>query len=1620
MCLKFYAMNNFRLALVILVIVFSKLYCLAQPSNFEIDENKLQNCVPFIEIPMDLYEDIIESDNKQDNQLNRRVNYTIPVVFHIVHKDGPENVSDDQIYDALDILNEDFNAINDDIIGVPDTFKNIIGDANIEFQLVQQAPDGSCSNGINRYFSPYSEEQDIFWTDNGQLFLDSIKTAYYWDVDKYLNIYVVNKSNNSGIAAFPFQVEAQLNARKWLDGIMIRHYNLGTIGTATNNSLPHVLSHEAGHYFNLLHTWGNWRYPGSSELDWYDDCNQQDQNCPDFYCSSDDLVEDTPNCKGFDFPVCPNEFLNTCVDAINDLPDNTQNIMDYSCMIMFTQGQVQRMHQTLNSNIANRNNLWSEENLNYTLNCSGIAVSQPCQRIYSSYIRRFYAVAPNHGYLITDVNGTEIKVRYKINDGDWIELPTTNVHYYTFTEIEKCAKYQFQISEKCGDIFSPWSNDRFFFTDGSDVPTTSKNQFYTTVEKQDETAFNANDGSITINTINGIAPYTFNWSTGDTTSALNNIEPGEYFVTVSDSSGCSFTDTIVIDRLYCDGLQATIGHANQNYYNTANGNAEAMPYGGVSPYSYLWSNGSTNSEIDSLLPGEYWVVLTDSFKCQITDTVKIDPIDCSTLNTSFNIGDETTFGAYDGFIETETYGGVPPYSYSWSTKNTTTLIDNLTIGNYTLTTTDLIGCPVIDTLTVAAAYCKDLAINVLTTDLSYSAASNATASATAFGGKAPYTFNWSTGDTLQMTSGFSAGNYSVEVLDGNLCTTTVDFDVYKYDCSSFNVSFNTSNISYINSNDGAIQITTHTGFDPLQVLWSTGDTTSSISNLYAGDYSVEIMDSTGCTYTDTLFVSNVACDSLKLNINKTDQAYYNRNNGSISIEVENGMMPYNIDWSNGDSLLQLSNLRPGEYGFYFEDAVGCVVIDTIFIETLVCDSLEVAIDFIEESAVGANDATASASINNGIFPIQYQWSTGDTTATINSLAAGNYILNVNDDVGCQVSDTISIGNSYCDSLTIDVLTTILSDSNANDATATASVFGGTSPYAFNWSTGDTLASITNLSAGSYLVEVVDSKLCSTQASIDIYNYDCNNFNVNFNTSYISYVNANDGTLQITTHNGIDPLQIMWSTGDTTSQLNNLYAGDYSVEIIDSIGCIYTDTLFISNVDCDSLKLNITKTDQTYYNLKGGSISIEVENGIMPYSIDWSNGDNLLQLDNLSPGQYSFYFEDAAGCVAIDTISILPIICDDFEIAIDFEEENYNGANDATANVTAFNGTPPFRYYWSTGDRTSNIYNLAPAVYKVDVYDVNGCMATDSITINPHNCNNFDFQVEIENESYYNANDGTATIITDSLNAPYDFYWSTGDTLATITDLSPGVYYFLVSDKNGCGVSDSLVINAKDCSQFFVNVQIENATCSGENNGSVQLTGFENAVEPVQFYWNKDTLQNDSLLTGLSSGFYLFDAIDSNGCGFNAAFRVANETEMSVETFITPESWEGGNDGSVEAVVTGGNEPYQYLWSTGDTTNIVNDIGGGNYSLMVTDAANCTAIVDDLFVEILTLCPLSNTIMDTENLSSKTYQVVNFIESNSMIEIGENVTFKAGNFILLNNGFEVPKGADFSIEIEECE
>ena len=295
-----------------------------------------------------MYEqDKIAFQKAKNKPIPKGVVYKIPVVFHVLHNNGIENISDEQIYDAVAILNRDFRKLNADTATVNADFEGLPADVEVEFVLATKAPNGVCFKGITRTMSPLS-----YQGDDGNAQVTAIRNGNdvyqnSWPGNKYLNVFICGEIGGAaGYTTNP----STWSATSMTNGIWILHNYVGSIGTGSTGG-SRAMTHEVGHWLNLDHTWGPNNNPGNASS-----------------CSTDDDVEDTPNCIGVTACVLN---ANTC-NSVNsfwnfDVRDNVENYMDYSyCSKMYTPGQVDRMRAALQVTNTGRFNLWQTANLNAT------------------------------------------------------------------------------------------------------------------------------------------------------------------------------------------------------------------------------------------------------------------------------------------------------------------------------------------------------------------------------------------------------------------------------------------------------------------------------------------------------------------------------------------------------------------------------------------------------------------------------------------------------------------------------------------------------------------------------------------------------------------------------------------------------------------------------------------------------------------------------------------------------------------------------------------------------------------------------------------------------------------------------------------------------------------------------------------------------------------------------------------------------------------------------------------------------------------------------------------------------------------------------------------------------
>jgi hypothetical protein len=292
-------------------------------------------------------QDKIAFEKAKNKAIPKGVVYKIPIVFHVLHNNGVENISDEQIYNALEILNRDFRKQNADTATVQSDFVGMPSDVEVEFVLATKAPNGTCFKGITRTSSPLS-----YQGDDGNAQVTAIRNGNdvfigSWAGNKYLNVFICGEIGGAaGYTTNP----ASWSFNSMTNGIWILHDYVGAIGTGSIGS-SRALTHEVGHWLNLDHTWGGNNNPGNASS-----------------CSTDDNVDDTPNCIGVTACLLS---ANTCNSINNywsyDVRDNVENYMDYSyCSKMYTPGQTDRMRTALQITSTGRFNLWQQANLTAT------------------------------------------------------------------------------------------------------------------------------------------------------------------------------------------------------------------------------------------------------------------------------------------------------------------------------------------------------------------------------------------------------------------------------------------------------------------------------------------------------------------------------------------------------------------------------------------------------------------------------------------------------------------------------------------------------------------------------------------------------------------------------------------------------------------------------------------------------------------------------------------------------------------------------------------------------------------------------------------------------------------------------------------------------------------------------------------------------------------------------------------------------------------------------------------------------------------------------------------------------------------------------------------------------
>ena len=699
--------------------------------------------------------------------------------------------------------------------------------------------------------------------------------------------------------------------------------------------------------------------------------------------------------------------------------------------------------------------------------------------------------------------------------------------------------------------------------------------------------------------VGGQSPYSYAWSGGHALDTAWGLWSSDHDVIVTDARGCSESSSITITSN--TAIESELSSTPTTCYGYSDGSAEVISTtGGVTPYQYMWSNGSTNNTITSLHYGQYIVTTTDSTGCFVTDTVLV--VQPNPLQAAARISEISCFGASDGILEAIGLGGTAPYSYQWLDGNVNlgqdSIVENLSSSaNYQLKVTDANGCESLAfaslfepteidilTSTVTPAYCEDVATGGISVIATGGTLQN----------DSDYGYAWDNpGPFQQLTSTLTnqeAGNYTVTVTDDNGCqqSKTINLPLQP----TFESTTSSSETACYGSNDGSTVVTTQGGFAPYsyeftynngssQLINSSNHTHTQV-NVPNGVYSVLIVDGNGCDISDTGFVSQPL--PLEYQLNKlTDQSCYgdvSLCDGSIELSIEGGNSVYHYSWFDNQGVLLGS-------------------------DSIVSNHPQQSLD------------------------------------TISGLCEGFHTLTITDDKNCSAS--LHINSSSLNPIEIlegeDVTSSIDAQSVAGslacygDFGMSASILTPDARFTYDWYLDGSLVlsdTITAWNLGGGQLTAVASFLGCEATSAAVTLQQPADLVLNAQSMDVACNGAASGSISTNAQGGTGLLTYAWSTGDSTSNLIALIADTYTLSVTDANGCEWLDTFELNEPSDLVLSVNIS----------GAQLSAIVSGGVQGYSYDWQlNNQTVSTSANYTASQTGYYvltITDANGCQETET------------------------------------------------------------------------------------------------------------------------------------------------------------------------------------------------------------------------------------------------------------------------------------------------------------------------------------------------------------------------------------------------
>ena len=1086
-------------------------------------------------------------------------------------------------------------------------------------------------------------------------------------------------------------------------------------------------------------------------------------------------------------------------------------------------------------------------------------------------------------------------------------------------------------------------------TDANGCTITSGNIFISqptnltsTIQQTSVSCNGGGDGTASVNPSGGTPGYSYSWNNGATTQSISGLSFGSYTCTITDANGCTITQSITVTQPNQLLLQSTTIN-DVSCFNGNDGDVAIIVVGGTTPYTYLWNTGATVNSLSNLLSGTYTCDVTDANGCTIP-TISINVNSPTELFYSVTTNKVSCMGGNNGSSTVNVSGGTPGYSYSWTNGSTSQTINNLSAGTYTCTITDANGC----TKQAPANITQPPTLLTLTMDssaVSCNGGNDGYATVYAVGGFPSYTYLWSNSVTDTVITGLTSGTYTVSVTDANNCT--VNQNVFVDQSAPLVIPISSTDVS-CNGGGDAIATANPTGGTPgYTYSWNNGMTTKTITGLSTGVYTVTVTDSINCpSVASSITINEPSVISATADVDSV--SCFGGNDGLITLGISGGNGSYAFLWSDGQTTQNASGLVAGQYTVEVTDITNCQYFFTYDVYEP-STSLSATATVTSASCFGYADGSIDLGQTTigGTLPYNYSWPNGQNSAALTNLPIGTYTCTITDNNGCVAYATGTVDQPQ--QLTLTSSSVATSCFGYLDGTATAIPSGGTVPYTYNWSNGQTTQQAINLIAGTYSVMVLDSNSCATSVSITVGQpvqvgavLTPTNILCNGDSSGNITVNSVTGTTGPYTYN--------WSDGHNDPINQNLTAGTYYVTITDGNGCSNTFSQTLTEPLVISATLSYSNISVN--GASDGNISANVSGGNPPYSYSWSGPNNYSNsnssINSLESGHYILIVTDASGCSQtfnqiINEPNCNVTIAETFTAPLCYGDmatvywQNSGGLAPYSNTLISSDGTVLIN--GAQYDYPNTQLQFPSGVYDLVVVDASGCSAIWNIQISTPD--SIELDLTLTDALCFNENTGTATVAISGGTSPYNTDWGIADPNLLLA----GNYNIEVTDVNGCS-SGIINYTINEPSQLVVDSVITTlVSCATGNDGTATIYG-SGGVLPYTYGWSNG--QTTQTAQSLINGTYTAYIYDANNCQtiFNNV-QINNAPLLNVSIQQTAVSCTDASDGSLSSTVVTGTGPITYNWYNLTNPNTVissdssvSNLPPGAYSLIATDVNGC--------------------------------------------------------------------------------